>query len=260
MSTQATKAVTKAYFRTFLNLYRVMAFKRAAKVRVRQASDLRGMLRSPIVRVMSWLWPITVQRAEGTFGPVHLRWENGRLVLNTPNANQSFGSLHRVWRAVLDQELSDPPPRSVLALGLGGGSVVHVLRKEKRMTAPITAVELDPVMVGIARRYFDLDRFPDVNVITGDAVIQVHAIQHRYDLVLVDLFEDLDMARGTDTRGFINGLRDRCAEGGKVCFNTVGHDPESERRCERIREFLGSAFPNVREWRSEDVNRVFVAW
>jgi spermidine synthase len=212
-----------------------------------------------VLRLLSWIWPITVERTEGAFGPLQLRWEYGRLALNTPNANQSFGSLHRVWQHVLREELGSPPPRNVLALGLGGGSVVHILRKELRLGMPITIVELDPVMVNLARTRFELDTMKDVRVITGDATIQVHALQERFDLVLVDLFEDLDMARGIDSRAFVQGLRERCAEGGKVCFNTVGHDARSKRRCDKIKDLLCDAFDNVREWRTEDLNRVFVA-
>lgn len=211
------------------------------------------------MRLLSWVWPITMERTEGAFGPLQLRWEYGRLALNTPNANQSFGSLHRVWQNVLGKELGATPPRSMLALGLGGGSVVHILRKEYGLATPITVVELDPVMVELARTHFGLGDFQGVEVITGDATIQVHGLRERYDLVLVDLFEDLEMARGTDTRAFVQGLRDRCTDGGKVCFNTVGHDAQSKRRCDRIQQLLCDAFANVREWRTEDLNRVFIA-
>lgn len=211
------------------------------------------------MRLLSWIWPITMERTEGAFGPLQLRWEYGRLALNTPNANQSFGSLHRVWQHVLGQEIGATPPRNVLALGLGGGSVVHILRREHGLNMPITVVELDPMMVHLARTRFGLEGMPGVEVITGDATIQVHALRGRYDLVLVDLFEDLEMARGTDSRAFVQGLRDRCADGGKVCFNTVGYDTRSKRRCDRVQELLCDAFANVREWRTEDFNRVFVA-
>lgn len=211
------------------------------------------------MRLLSWVWPVTMERTEGAFGPLQLRWEYGRLVLNTPNANQSFGSLHRVWQNVLEQEIGTPSPRHVLALGLGGGSVVHILRKERDLTMPITVVELDPVMVKLARTRFGLEGMTGVEVITGDATIQVHALRERYDLVLVDLFADLDMARGTDSRAFVQGLRDRCADSGKVCFNTVGYDARSTQRCDRIQQLLCDAFGDVREWRTEDFNRVFVS-
>lgn len=211
-------------------------------------------------QVLSYLWPHVAHRTEGRHGPLSVAWEAGTKVLNSANGNQSFGALHRVWQAVFHHlALETQPPRSVLLLGLGGGSVPAILRDELDIPAPITAVELDPAMIELARTHFSLDRHAQLEVIAGDAVVHVHALRRRFDLVLVDLFDDLDLARGVDTRGFAHGLRDRCAEGGTVCFNTVGYDADSDARCDQVRRHLGSTFLQVTEFRSEGVNRVFIA-
>jgi spermidine synthase len=115
-------------------------------------------------------------------------------------------------------------------------------------------------MVDLARDQFNMDRHKDVTVVTGDATIQVHTLPDRYDLVLVDLFDDLDLARGVDSRAFIHGLRDRCAENGVVCINTVSHDPLSEERCEKVLLHLQRTFHEAEELRLEGVNRMFIAW
>jgi spermidine synthase len=210
-------------------------------------------------KILSWLWPMTHVRADGLFGPLEVRWENGRKVLNSEFGNQSFGSLHRVWQSTLAQlDLTTRPPRSVLILGLGGGSLLEILREELGMSAPITAVELDPTMVELARTHFGSTRHQDVSVLVGDAMIQVHALRERYDLVLVDLFDDLDLARGVDSRSFIHGLRDRCAENGVVCINTVSYNEDSEKRCGSVRTQAERAFHEVTELRLEDVNRVLI--
>ncbi len=193
-------------------------------------------------------------------GALEIRWENGRKVLNSDNGNQSFGSLHGVWvQTFAALDLPTRNIRTVLMLGLGAGSVVHILRKELHIPAPITAVEVDPVMVGLAREQFGLKYMDNVHVVQGDAIVQLHALSKRFDLVVVDLFADLDMARGVDTNGFAHGLRDRCAEGGLVCFNTVGYDAISSARCERVLVQLKKVFSTVDEFRFEGVNRVFVA-
>lgn len=211
-------------------------------------------------RWISWFWPITTERSEGLFGTLDVRWELGRKVLNTANANQSFGSLHRVWTVVLRHlDLKRKPPRSVLLLGLGGGSAVHILRDELHLSCPITAVELDPAMIDLGKRHFGLDRWADLSIVQGDATIQVHALRERYDLVLVDLFDDLDLARGVDHGGFAHGLRERCEYGGTLCFNTVSHDDASEARCDRVKTQLERVFSEVEEFRTEDMNRVFIA-
>ncbi|HQV75372.1 MAG TPA: fused MFS/spermidine synthase [Flavobacteriales bacterium] len=210
-------------------------------------------------RIFSWLWPMVETHANGKFGRLEVRWENGRKVLNSTHGNQSFGALHRVWQQTfVHLGLKDGPPGSVLLLGLGGGSVPYILREELGLTMPITAIELDPVMLALAREHFDLGRHTELEVITGDATIQLHALKARFDLVIVDLFDDLDLARGVDSRGFMHGLRDRCAPEGIVCFNTVAYDEASEMRCKAVKAHAERVFHAVEELVLEDVNKVFI--
>jgi len=210
-------------------------------------------------RLFSYLWPIAETRAEGHHGELTVRWEAGTKVLNSLQGNQSFGALHRVWQAVFAHlDLQQKPPSEVLLLGLGGGSVPAILREELHINAPITAIELDAKMVELARTHFGLARHRAMKVILGDATIQVHALRERYPLILVDLFDDLDLAHGVDARSFVHGLRDRCADGGVVCFNTVAYDEESDRRCQAVYDHALRVFNTVHELRLEEVNRVFI--
>lgn len=209
-------------------------------------------------RIMSLLWPIPVSRSEGNFGMLEVRWEGGRKVLNSAHGNQSFGSLHRVWQQAFARiDLRAFPPANVLLLGLGAGSVPAILRKELGCDAPITAVEIDPGIVQLGRSEFELADHADLSIVLGDATVRVHALPERYALVVVDLFEDLDLARGVDTMGFAHALRDRC--NGILLFNTVGYNAESTQRCDRVKENLTRCFISVDELVLEDVNRVFIA-
>jgi len=215
-------------------------------------------MRRPWSKWLSWAWPIPVAERMGKHGPLEVRYEAGQLVLNSPSGNQSFGSLHRVWQSVFNRlNLKDSPPQNVLLLGLGGGSVARILRQELRVAAPITAVEIDPAMVELAQRYFQLDAITGLRIIQGDAIIQAHGLTGRFDLVVVDLFADLDLANGVDTMGFAHALRNRCE--GVLCFNTVAYNGPSRRRCDKVKANLERVFTSVDEWRLEGVNRVFIA-
>ncbi len=216
------------------------------------------MVTSTLLRWASWLWPIGRAKRDGKFGLLEVRYEGGRLVLNSAHGNQSFGNLHRVWQMVFDHVgLKDRPPADVLLLGLGGESVPQILGKELGIHARITAVEVDPAMIALAREHFGLEKHALLTVVEGDATVHVHADRQRYDLVVVDLFEDLDLARGVDTLGFAHALRDRTQ--GVLCFNTVGFNEESSARCDRVRGNLGKVFHTVDELVLEGFNRVFIA-
>lgn len=219
------------------------------------------MLPPRLARWLSWIIPLRAERMEGRFGRLDVRWTLGRKVLDSATANQSFGSLHRVWQVVLrGLHVAERPPGRILLLGLGGGSALHILRNDSGIRSPITAVEIDPVVVDLARRHFGLDGIPDVDLVIGDATIQVHALPMNYDLVLVDLFNDLDLAAGVDSRAFVKGLRSRCTAGGTVCVNTVEYNATSAARCDTMADLLREHFDHVRELREEEVNRVFIAW
>jgi spermidine synthase len=93
-----------------------------------------------------------------------------------------------VWDALAAPLLLLPKPRRnrVLILGLGGGSAARVVRA-LAPRARITGVEIDPVVVRAARRWFDLDGL-DVEVVKGDARLYLEQSRRRFDVILEDVF------------------------------------------------------------------------
>ena len=212
------------------------------------------------LRLLSFLFPIRIWRGEGRWGPLEIRWEEGRLVLNGPRSNQSFGSLRQVWRGALRDLLPrSDPPASMLMLGFGTGSAAWVLRKEHGLGCPILGVEADPLMVELAHAYFNAGNLPDLRIVEQDALTFVATEPEAFELVLIDLFHDLDLAPGVEDADFIRKLAARTAPQGLLLFNTVVHDAESRRRSEQVGAALRHWFGQVAEHRYEGLNHVFEA-
>ena len=76
--------------------------------------------------------------------------------------------------------------RSVLLLGLGGGSAARVARA-LAPRAQIVGVEIDPSVVRLARRWFDLDAL-GIEVVVDDARAYLGRCRRRFDAVLEDVF------------------------------------------------------------------------
>jgi spermidine synthase len=76
--------------------------------------------------------------------------------------------------------------RSVLLLGLGGGSAARVVRA-LAPRARIVGVEIDPSVVRLARRWFDLDAL-GIEVVVEDARAYLERCRRRFDAVLEDVF------------------------------------------------------------------------
>jgi spermidine synthase len=129
-----------------------------------------------------------------------------------------------VWDALVAPVLALPPARrrSLLLLGLGGGSAARILRT-LAPRARIVGVELDPEVVAAARRFFDLDALR-VEVVIADAQQFLTRSRMRFDAVLDDVF----IGAASRVRKPVwlpePGLRlaaARVAQGGVLASNTI---------------------------------------
>jgi spermidine synthase len=110
--------------------------------------------------------------------------------------NGTFASLYdpgrlatgSVWDAIAAPLLALSPERrrSVLLLGLGGGSVARLVRAVAP-EARIVGVELDPEVVAAARRSFDLDSL-GIEVRVEDARSFLERERSSFDIVFEDVF------------------------------------------------------------------------
>jgi len=93
-----------------------------------------------------------------------------------------------VWNALASPLAWLPPARrrSVLVLGLGGGSVARVARA-LAPRARIVGIEMNPEVLRAARRHLDLDAL-GVEVVLADAQAWLLRARGRFDLVIEDVF------------------------------------------------------------------------
>ncbi len=78
-------------------------------------------------------------------------------------------------------------PRSMLEIGLGGGSTVWYLHN----TFPaldLTVVELDPSVIEMAEKYFFVEPGDGLNIVARDGRIALVRAQETYDAILVDAY------------------------------------------------------------------------
>jgi len=114
---------------------------------------------------------------------------NGKKVLNTKNANYSYGPLHEILKIGLEKSYPNRAGK-VLVLGLGGGSILELLRKDFSFTGSITAVEIDPKIIEIAKDEFKILQYEPLQIICQDAVDFVQTDTQSYQTLIVDIFID----------------------------------------------------------------------
>src|SRR5258708_14975306 len=81
-------------------------------------------------------------------------------------------------------------PASVLQVGLGSASLTKFLHRH-RPDARLTVVEIAPPVVAAARQFFRLpEESPRLRIEIGDGHDYMAASRRRFDLILVDAFDD----------------------------------------------------------------------
>lgn len=176
---------------------------------------------------LSYLFPIQIERRVGQISPfLEVTKHRGKFLLNSRHVNYSFGGLHAIFNQLFrETEIRKFPFTRVLILGMGAGSVVSLLRDNYGVKAPITAVEADEVVIELARKYFELNRHKDVEVIHVDAFDFVKNAEETYDLIITDLFIDEEVPDKFATKEFLGGLKRICAEPGCVIYNKMTEAP-----------------------------------
>lgn len=152
------------------------------------------------------------------------------------------------------------PPRSVLMLGLAGGTAFRILR-HLLPDCKFTAIDIDPEIIDLARRHMELDAL-GIEVILGDAYPWLAKNRRTFDVVIDDIYlagkTDVFRPQAWDA-GLLRNLRRAIAPGGVLAVNLVtgsGHRTMQS----LTRRILTEHFPVVRAIKSaEAMNEVLVA-
>ena len=154
----------------------------------------------------------------------------------------------------------DGPPRSILMLGLAGGTAYRVLR-HLLPDCKLTAIDIDSEIIGLARQHMELDAL-DIEVITTDAYPWLAQNQRQFDVV----FDDIYLAGKTDVfrpqawnPELLVHLRRATAASGLLAVNLVT-GPGHRNMQSLTRKILRDAFPKVRSLTTPaGMNEVLVA-
>ena len=140
--------------------------------------------------------------------------EQSRCEVKRPNhLVHEYTRLQLLGLAFLQQ-----PPRKILVIGLGGGSLskaLHALYPR----ALVDSVEIDPVVVQAARKFFFYREGPGVRTFVEDAAVYVKRANEKYDIIFLDAFDGLDVPLPLRTEGFYKSLERILAPGGVVVAN-----------------------------------------
>ena len=174
---------------------------------------------------MSWLSYFSPRTILRIFSPynsdIRVMEESGKYKLLVEGSRQSGQYIADLWRYALSHL---PIPRdmkmkNILVLGVAGGTIIHIL-KTKYIGASIVAVDIDPAMLAIGKKYFGLTALAPIRFVCADAKEFVKKEKScRYDLIVVDLFHGAEIPSFVLSKSFTLHLRRLLRPGGLLLIN-----------------------------------------
>lgn len=194
-----------------------------------------------IKRLLSYIIPIKIyEQTSKISNTLEVSWNNGKLVLDSKNTNYSYGSLQKVLRKGLKtigfekiQKMND-----ILVLGVAGGSVIKTLVDEIYFKGTILGVEIDENSITIANQYFGLNQIKNYKTVITDAQDFVLKTTKKYDLVIIDIFEDTVMPGFLFQKKFVDGCKQLLDRHSYILFNTmILNEKQIDRNTKFIQQF-----------------------
>ncbi|WP_310560715.1 methyltransferase domain-containing protein [Flavobacterium sp.] len=175
-------------------------------------------------KLFSYLIPITIFKEDSAISKsLEVTWNNGKLVLDSENTNYSYGNLQRILRTGLKnigfEKIKSMD--SILVLGVAGGSVIRTLVDEINFKGKITGVDIDKSVIEIANTYFHLNAISNLEIIIDDASKYVLKTNTKYDLIVIDVFQDAKMPDFLFEYFFISRICFLLKPKGIILFNTM---------------------------------------
>jgi spermidine synthase len=139
-------------------------------------------------------------------------------------------------------------PRKVLLIGLGAASLTKFLYRNFPLSM-LTVVEIEPRVVAAARQFFKLPDDPKrLNIVIADGAQFIADNDKKYDLILVDGFDEDARPGELDSLPFYQLCRSRLSDSGVLAVNLLGRSRGYAASLERLREAFETralAFPST---------------
>jgi predicted membrane-bound spermidine synthase len=212
-------------------------------------------------RIASFAWDIPIEKTSSQYNPyLEVVWSNGKKMLNTKDANFSFGNGYRVFEKAFNLiKKHVPASKKTLILGFGCGSILHLLEKKYNYEGEIVGVEYDQVILDLFDKHFAKDYSTKPKLITGDAMNFVKESNETYDLIFVDLFTELDNVGFIFSQDFLSQLNNICEQGGVIVFNTIKRTSEDQKNLSGLIMDLSRNFKDVSSNSFQDLNQIIIA-
>lgn len=205
------------------------------------------------------IFPRTVYKTKSKIsGEIVVQEQLGLYTLHVQNLIQSGGIVKGIWKKPLHFVQGKPFVSKCLMLGLGGGTVVQLIKLQFPQ-AKIVCIEIDPEIIKIGKKYFGLGKIADLETVEIDAFewVRIQAqSQHKntsdggprgllrgerrkFDLIIVDLYLGDKFPPQAEKDKFLAKVKNLLSKGGMTIFNRLRSD-ETENFEKKLKKYFSS--------------------
>ena len=211
-------------------------------------------------RLTSYLWNIPIEKSKSSQNEyLELVWSKGKKILNSRNANYSYGTDSQVFEKSL-AHISERTKnvQRVLILGFGCGGIVELLEKKLDFSGTIVGIEYDKHILDLYHEHFAQQYKSDITVKHQDALSYISNKNEKFGLVLVDLFTDMTTAPILYSTEFIHHLCSAVTANGSIIINTIATDSSAKTENFNLSMSLAKHFKVVEKIHIMDSNEVLI--
>ncbi len=149
---------------------------------------------------------------------------------------------------------------SALIIGLGAGTTPKQLTKAYGTHLQIDGVELDPEIIKVGQKYFDMNE-PNLTAIAQDGRYFLMASPKKYDLIGMDAYRQPYIPFHLTTRDFFQQVKDHLTPDGVAVVNAGAPIVRGERDfrlAEVLASTMKSVYPNVYMIKLKNLNNTLV--
>jgi SAM-dependent methyltransferase len=151
---------------------------------------------------------------------LHVSLKKGRLMLSTDYTIYSWDDLYRNYLWAFEKIYFDKfIGNRALLLGMGLGAVPFLLEHRFKKDFYFTAVEIDPDVVRLAKKY-GLPRIHNIKeIICSDATEYVFRLKPAFDLIIIDICREDLIPQSCESIAFLNQIKYLLGDSGVLLYN-----------------------------------------
>jgi spermidine synthase len=211
-------------------------------------------------RLLSFIWDIPIEKTSSKHNPyLEVVWSYGRKMLNTETANYSFGNGYKVFqRAFKEVEQEINKAKDVLILGFGCGSILHLLEKKYNVKPDIVGIEYDAQVLELFDSHFADNYSLQPELLAMDAEEYMNTCTRRFDIIFIDLFQELNNAPVVTKPQFIEQLA-KAASNGTLVFNLTEQNKQDKAAIQELILQLSRYYKDVKRVPFQEYNQIVIA-